>query len=130
MIGEFNRVRENYAAGNLEDCITGLQRIIALDPAEPYGFLADVLLGDVYARQGRHEEAVGSYRKAVARNIGRSEPLANMGNSLMKLRRYKEAAEAYRAALRINPNDHVAQHNVSAAEMLAKAEAGGGITYL
>lgn len=111
----FGRCMEYYAAGELEECIAGLKRMVSMQTRDGRVYY---LLGNACARQGKHEEAIQAFRQCSELMPSASEPLANMGNSLMELRRYKEAEEAFAAALRINPNDAVARNNIEGARAL------------
>lgn len=74
---------------------------VALDPAYAE---AHHNLGLARAEQGRWEEAVASYRKALSFPTYTTPEVAynNLGNALQALRRLSEAEDAYRAAIRLS----------------------------
>jgi tetratricopeptide (TPR) repeat protein len=62
-------------------------------------------LGSAYAEQGKWEEAIGAYKKALAQPIY-AKPQStynNLGYAYWALDRRKEAEEAFRAALQLDP---------------------------
>ena len=60
--------------------------------------------GLVYEEQGRHEEAVGSFRKALAQ-LSDTEPVLYelLARNLERLERWKEAVAAYEKYLELAP---------------------------
>jgi Tfp pilus assembly protein PilF len=70
--------------------------------------------GVALAETGRWEEAVTAYRKAVAFPTLSAAPAAyqNLGLALYHLRRYREAEEALRFALSLDPRMEAAYYNL------------------
>jgi Flp pilus assembly protein TadD len=62
-----------------------------------------------YAEQGMHEAALADFRQAEEMSLPDAAIQGAIGASLMKLERYDEAVEAYRAAVVLQPNS-VALH--------------------
>ena len=62
---------------------------------------------------GRHEEAVATYRKAIALDPKHAASLAKLGSLLHYLARYDEAEVAYRKAIEINPKYAHPWYNLS-----------------
>ncbi len=60
--------------------------------------------GNKYFEKSRYDEALASYRRALAGDHTNWRASYNMGNTLMKLGRREEAIEAWRATLRRNKN--------------------------
>jgi tetratricopeptide (TPR) repeat protein len=102
-------VQDLISREKLDDYMTGNLR----------AYRAFFLLGLVEAKLGDHEKAANAFEKAAKIDSTKSEPLANMGNSLRTLGRYDEAIVAYQAALRLNPLDHVAVENLPITTMAA-----------
>ncbi|MBI5612440.1 MAG: tetratricopeptide repeat protein [Gammaproteobacteria bacterium] len=77
-----------------------LRQALGLRPTADTHFF----LGNVLAAQNRFEEAVTSYREALA--LDPQNPMAhnNLGRALYRLGRHQEAAEALREALRLRPD--------------------------
>ena len=70
--------------------------------------------GVALAEAGRWEEAVTAYRKAVAIPTLSAAPAAyqNLGLALYHLKRYREAEEALRFALSLDPRMEAAYYNL------------------
>jgi tetratricopeptide (TPR) repeat protein len=75
-------------------------------------------LASTYYRKEEYKKASEHFEKAV-KNETDSENLAeyyyNLGNSLMQLNELDKSIEAYKNALRIDPQDRQAKHNLSLA---------------
>ncbi|MGH7365692.1 MAG: tetratricopeptide repeat protein [Candidatus Rokuibacteriota bacterium] len=84
------------------DAQAAFQKAVELDPT-----YADAYhnLGSAYAEQGRWEEAIGAYRKALAQTIYARPQTTynNLGYAYWALDRRKEAEDAFRAALQLEP---------------------------
>ena len=83
-------------------------------------------LGNSIYRQDHYEEAANAFQRAIANqtdDIGRSKAFYNFGNSLLMNQQIPESIEAYKNALRLNPADEDARHNlVYAQQMLEQQE--------
>lgn len=88
--------------GRFPDAQTEFQKAVELDPT-----YADAYhnLGSTYAEQGKWEEAITAYKKALAQTIYTSpeNTYNNLGYAYWALDRRKEAEEAFRAALQLEP---------------------------
>lgn len=62
------------------------------------------LLAAAQGAQGRMEEAVNSYRKAIQMNPSFAEAYCNCGVALKKLGRFEEALQSYNKAIHLKPN--------------------------
>ena len=71
-------------------------------------------LGNALKEQGKLEEAVEAYKKALAVKPDYAEAYSNMGVTLQQQGKLEEAIEAYNKALAIQPNNATASHVVSA----------------
>ena len=69
-------------------------------------------LGRALAGQGKHEEAVETFRKALRVDSNQSSIHSELGHSLMALGRIEAAADQYTAAVRLTPEDGAAQFNL------------------
>jgi Ca-activated chloride channel homolog len=74
-------------------------------------------LGNTLIQQKKYDQAVQSLKQAAAKGDKglQSSSWYNMGNSLFDSSKFKEAAEAYIQALKINPSDRDAKHNLELA---------------
>jgi len=83
-------------------------------------------LGDALYKQGKYDEAIGSYKNSLGfTELPESKAMAfhNIGNSFLKSQRYEDAIEAYKNALKLNPKDPETKYNLSyALDMLKKQQ--------
>lgn len=80
-------------------------------------------LGNAIYKQKQAAEAKYHYAKAVSKAKTRPErhqAYHNLGNCLMLEKDYQGAAEAYKNALRNNPNDEKTRYNYALAKRMAK----------
>ena len=79
-------------------------------------FKASFNLADAIYKQGRYKESSALF-DALIDNADMENDLAkvyhNLGNSLTQEQKLEEAIEAYKNALRINPNDAETRHNLT-----------------
>ena len=88
--------------GRYADAQAELQKAVELDPTYADAFHN---LGSAYAEQAKWEEAIGAYRKALAQPIYTSPETTynNLGYAYWALERRREAEDAFRAALQLDP---------------------------
>jgi tetratricopeptide (TPR) repeat protein len=70
-------------------------------------------MGIVLKDQGKLEEAIEAYNKALAIKPDHADAYNNMGNALKEQGKLKEAIEAYNKALAIKPNHAEAHRHLS-----------------
>ena len=82
-------------------------------------------LGDAYYRQGKYEEAANQFQ-LLTHSATSKDTLAkafhNLGNSLLKSKKYQESVDAYKNALKNNPNDKETQYNLAYAQQFLKQQ--------
>jgi Ca-activated chloride channel homolog len=92
---------------------------------DPSSYKADYNLGNALYKQKQYEAAAGRYR-ALAEKETDQEKLSryyyNLGNTMFESQKYKESAEAYKMALRNNPDDMDAKHNLQLALQYLKEQ--------
>lgn len=89
----------------------------------PDNFISNFNLGDAYYQQKRYDEAMSAYQTALAEaktGTEKSKVYHNIGNSLLKSNQIKESIEAYKNALKLNPNDNDTKYNLSYALSMLK----------
>jgi tetratricopeptide (TPR) repeat protein len=88
--------------GRFPDAQVEFQKAVELDPTYADAFHN---LGSAYAEQGKWEEAIGAYKKALAQTIYASpeNTYNNLGYAYWALDRRKDAEDAFRAALQLEP---------------------------
>jgi tetratricopeptide (TPR) repeat protein len=77
---------------------------------------AQFQIAEICSRQERYEEAVTSYRKAIALKP-EARSWHGLGDALTKLQRWQEAVEAYRQAIALNPEFSWSHNNLGDALM-------------
>ncbi|MEO8230797.1 MAG: tetratricopeptide repeat protein [Ignavibacteriota bacterium] len=88
----------------------------------PKNFDANFNLGTSYYKQEKYDDAIKSFASAFESakdNESRAKVFHNIGNSLLKSNKLEQSIEAYKNALKFNPNDQDTKYNLSyALEML------------
>ena len=82
-------------------------------------------LGNAYYNRSSFSEAFGRFKQAgeLAEEKGdKHKAFHNMGNVFMKNKEYEKAVEAYKEALRNNPDDEETRYNLALAKELLKKE--------
>ncbi len=95
-----------------EDQEESFTRSASLDPEDPYALNN---LGSVYLQQGRTEEAIAAFHKAVKLNSNYYKAYGNLGVAYARLGEIKRAVGFYRKALKLNPKDPATHLNLGAA---------------
>ncbi len=98
--------------GQFDQAAITAQRLVARFPGVP---ILHLLLGSAWANQNKLDEAVQSYGAALALKPDFFDAANNLGVVLEKQGRHAEAAESFRAALRIQPADAVVLGKLRAA---------------
>jgi tetratricopeptide (TPR) repeat protein len=72
-------------------------------------------VADALYKQGKYEDAINQFNSIADLEISKEEKARiyhNIGNSLMQSEKYKESIDAYKKALRNNPNDMDTKYNL------------------
>ena len=80
----------------------------------PNSWMAHNNIGISLARQGRTQEAIDHFNRALELNPHHDEADYNLANALLRLNREDEAIPHYEAALKINPRNTRAHFNLAA----------------
>jgi tetratricopeptide (TPR) repeat protein len=123
MMGQSEKklVREGnnlYEEGNYQEAEIEYRKALAEKPDYVKGKFN---LGDAMYGQENYEEAgkifneLGETAKTPAAKSG---SWYNLGNTLMNQQKYKESIEAYKKALRVNPDDQDAKYNLEYARKM------------
>lgn len=95
-------------AGYWKDSDALWRRVLAVDDASSIGHIA---LADVRFEEGRYEEALYHYDRAVTLDPGYAEGHNNLGTLLARKGRFAEAIVHYERALQLQPKYPDAHHN-------------------
>jgi Ca-activated chloride channel homolog len=82
-------------------------------------------LGDAYYKQGKYEEAANQFQLLTHRATSKdtlAKAFHNLGNSLLKSKKYPESVDAYKNALKNNPNDQDTRYNLACAQQYLKQQ--------
>jgi tetratricopeptide (TPR) repeat protein len=119
LVREGNR---QFNAGKVVDAETSYRGALAVDEKSN---LATFNLGDALYRQQKFEEAGKEFEKVASQTNDRKDKAwayHNLGNSYLQQKKLKESIEAYKQALRNNPNDADTKYNLSYALNLLKEQ--------
>jgi protein O-GlcNAc transferase len=105
--GLYNQALAAQQAGNLAQAERLYRQI--LTQAAPLEVLVN--LGNVLAAQGRRDEALANYDRALAVRSDFFEALFNRANTFLELKRCEEALESYDRAVRSRPDSPSAWNN-------------------
>lgn len=86
-------------------------------------------LGNSLYKQNKADEARKAFELASKKSSDKNAIAAanyNVGNTYMSEKKWQDAIDAYKAALRRNPQDADAKYNLSYAMKMLKKEGGGG----
>ncbi|MGB0175682.1 MAG: tetratricopeptide repeat protein [Owenweeksia sp.] len=75
-------------------------------------------LANALYKQDRWEEAEAQYRKSAEMSTDpavKAQAFHNLGNTYMEQKKLKEAIEAYKNSLKLNPRDNETRHNLAKA---------------
>ena len=97
----------------LDEARKGFERAVQLHPSYP-GTLPRAWnnLGIIAARQGRTEDAISHFQKALAIDGNYSVALDNLGNAYRQAKQWNEAKNAFGRALASNPGDPEANYGL------------------
>ena len=77
-------------------------------------------LGNAYYKEGKYEQAARQFESVSGMKSMSKEDLAkayhNLGNSLLKANKFEESIEAYKNALKLNPQDNDTRYNLAYAK--------------
>lgn len=121
--------RETIAEGNrqflLENYAIAAKEYAEVLVKNPENVKANFNIGSVYYETKQYDKAERYFyqasKYATTKEV-KAQSYHNMGNALMQSRKYKEAIEAYKKALRNNPRDNQTRYNLSLAKKLQKEQ--------
>ena len=85
-------------------------------------------LGNAYYKNQKFSEAVLRHQEVIKTATSKAEKhkaYHNIGNALMQEKKCKEAVEAFKSALRNNPNDDETRYNLGLAKKCSEEQGGG-----
>jgi tetratricopeptide (TPR) repeat protein len=116
-----NKGNRLFTQGKYEDAEKAYLAAQADDPGRP-----EILynLGNSLIKQKKYQEGVQSLGQAVSKGDKgtREKGWYNTGNALFSAGKYQESADAFIQALKLNPSDRDAKHNLELALMKLKQQ--------
>ncbi len=110
-----------FAEGKFEEAEKAYLEAQVKNPGKP-----EILynLGNSLIKQKKYEQGLQSLRQSIDKGDKETKEKSwyNTGNALYSMGRFKESAEAYIQALRLNPADGDAKHNLELALMKLKQQ--------
>ena len=89
-------------------------------------FIGNYNLGNTYYQQGKFDEAKQQFETASGIKSANQEQLSktyhNLGNSLIKNKKYEEGVQAYKQALKLNPKDNDTRYNLAYAQAMLQQQ--------
>lgn len=112
-----------YERGEIEKSIENYNRALEIDPTS---FEAAYDLGSALFRMERYDKAEQTLTKVAAdslrTNTDRADASFNLGNNYFAQKKYQEALDCYRKAMRLNPDDEDAKYNYAYTKLLMQAQ--------
>ncbi len=90
-----------------------------------HSFKANFNLGDALYKQNKFSDSDSIFNginTSALSDLDKSKIYYNRGNSLFKQNKFKESADAYKMALKYNPNDDDAKYNLSEALRMMQSQ--------
>ena len=112
----------NYEAEDFEDACYYFQKAVDENPID---FKANYNLANAYFRLEEYEKAgelYSSFADMAPTNFDKAKAYHNLGNTHMVTNKLKDAIEAYKQALRLNPSDESTRYNLAYAQELLKEQ--------
>ena len=121
-----NAGNDAYSRGNYDAAQAAFQQATLDKPDNP---IAHYNLGTALYRQGKFREATRAFQVSLLRHseptediLNRSSILYNLGNAQFKVGDLTGAIASYEQALRLDPQDANAQHNLALALQLLRQQ--------
>lgn len=113
-------------ADNFSAAEVSFRKAVSLDPEND---IARYNFGNLYLKNEKNRDAFNRLMQASQKTQDKSlrhKSMHNKGNLFMEEKRYSEAVEAYKAALRNNPTDEETRYNLALAKKMLEDEGGSG----
>ena len=117
-----DRGYSNYEDEDYEDARYYFEKAVEENPID---FKANYNLANTYFRLEEYEKAeelYSSFADMAPTNFDKAKAYHNLGNTHMVTNKLKDAIEAYKQALRLNPSDESTRYNLAYAQELLKEQ--------
>lgn len=95
-----DKFRDKDYSGAIKD----FGRAIGISPQSSFSAEASSYMASAYTKLGNNEKAIETYKNAITRHPDRDDIHLKLGNLYFGLERYGEAAQEYRAAVKLDKN--------------------------
>ena len=99
-----NQGIEHYMQGNYDSAAKAFKRSVGLFQDSPYAIDAAQYLADAYLKLDDTEGAIKAYQSAIRMDPFRDDSHIKLGNLYFSEKRYADAAQVYRQAVRVKPS--------------------------
>lgn len=113
-------------ADNFSAAEASFRKAVSIDPNND---IARYNFGNLYLKNEKNRDAFNRLMQASKKTEDktlRHKSFHNKGNLFMDEKRYAEAVEAYKSALRNNPTDEETRYNLALAKKMMEEEGGSG----
>jgi Ca-activated chloride channel family protein len=120
LIREGNKM---YADGKFKEAEDQYRKSSEITPSNYKGAFN---LGDAYYKQGKNKEAATKFEELTHVLLSddhlKSEAFHNLGNALLKDKKYEESILAFKKALTLNPKDEDTRYNLAFAQEMLRQQ--------
>jgi tetratricopeptide (TPR) repeat protein len=88
-------------------------------------YISTFNLANTYYQQGKYEDAANLFQSLTHQPFAKdtmAQVYHNMGNSLLKQKKFEESINAYKNALKNNPNDDETRYNLAYAQKMLRQQ--------
>ncbi len=112
-----------YEAGKYKEAEDQYKKSVEVKPDNLKGAFN---LGDAYYKQGKYKEAAAKFEELTKTITGNdklsAEAYHNLGNALLKDKKYEDCINAYKKSLSLNSTDDDTRYNLSYAQQMLKQQ--------
>jgi Ca-activated chloride channel family protein len=112
-----------YDKGKYKEAEDQYQKALGLNPGNYTGAFN---LGDAFYKQGKSKEAAAKFEELTKSTTGddklNAKAYHNLGNALLRDKKYEDALTAYKKALTLNPKDEDTRYNLGYTQQMLKQQ--------
>ncbi len=119
---EINSGNNFYKSGKYADAEKAYKESLSKNANS---FEGNFNLGNTYYKQGKYTEAAEEFERTTmltTDSVRQAKSFHNQGNSYYKGQQYDKSVNAYKASLRLNPNDEQTRYNLALAQEKLKQQ--------
>jgi tetratricopeptide (TPR) repeat protein len=119
---EINAGNDLYKSGKYADAEKAYKQGLAKNANS---FEGNFNLGNAYYKQGKYSEASQEFEQTTmltGDSLQQAKSFHNQGNAYYQQQQYEKSINAYKASLRLNPNDEQTRYNLALAQQKLKQQ--------